>query len=35
MARITGELAGLAQRTSTEARAVLRNARRAAARITG
>jgi IS5 family transposase len=35
VARITGELAGLARRTSTDARAVLRNARRALNRVTG
>jgi transposase, IS5 family len=35
VARITGELAGLARRTCTEARAVLRNARRALPRVTG
>jgi transposase, IS5 family len=35
VARITAELAGLARQTSTEARAVLRNARRALGRVTG
>jgi IS5 family transposase len=35
VARITGELAGLARQTSTEAQAVLRNARRALARTSG
>jgi IS5 family transposase len=35
IARITGQPAGLARQTSTEAQAVLRNARRALARVTG
>ena len=35
IARITGELAGLARRTAAEAQAVLRNARRALTRTTG
>jgi IS5 family transposase len=35
IARITGQLAGLARQTSTQAQAVLRNARRALARVTG
>jgi IS5 family transposase len=35
VARITGELASLASRTSTDAQAVLRNARRALNRVTG
>jgi IS5 family transposase len=35
IARITGELAGLAQQSRTEAQAVLRNARRALTRTTG
>ncbi|MFF5232704.1 ISNCY family transposase [Dactylosporangium sp. NPDC000521] len=35
VARITGELAGLAQRTATDAQTVLRNARRALTRVTG
>jgi IS5 family transposase len=35
IARITGELAGLARQTSTEAQTVLRNARRALSRATG
>src|SRR3954470_4134553 len=35
IARITGELAGLAQRTAVEAQAVLRNARRALTHTTG
>jgi IS5 family transposase len=35
VARITGQLAGLAHRTSAEAQAVLRNARRALPRTTG
>lgn len=33
--RVTGQLADLARQTSTQAQAVLRNARRAAARVTG
>lgn len=35
VARITGQLAGLARQTATEAQAVLRNARRALARTSG
>ncbi|MGI5238784.1 ISNCY family transposase [Dactylosporangium sp. CA-139066] len=35
VARITGQLAGLARQSATEAQAVLRNARRAVARMTG
>jgi IS5 family transposase len=35
VARITGQLAGLARQTSTQARAVLRNARRVLTQVTG